>query len=231
MADRRLRRQSPGFHDDLLLIDSTPVECARSVETTRRSALGDAADYGCCASHSRFFWGFRLHGLFAPDGTPGPSRSPLPSATSARSGSSCCERAEQGRRGDRHRRQGLRRAGVRRSGRRARAPRSSGRPARTSPTTAFTSPRSASGSSRSSGPARTSSPSSATAPAPSHNLRVRIAQRFLALAAASRSTTTRASEPRPGRLRRLRRGINHLGRRGARSPSSRIDIPRALLLG
>jgi Transposase DDE domain len=62
--------QSPGYHDDLLLIDSTPVECARSVETTRRSALADAADYGRCASHSRFFWGFRLHGLFAPDGTP-----------------------------------------------------------------------------------------------------------------------------------------------------------------
>ena len=62
--------QSPGYYDDLLLIDSTPVECARSVETTRRSQLADAADYGCCASHSRFFWGFRLHGLFAPDGTP-----------------------------------------------------------------------------------------------------------------------------------------------------------------
>lgn len=62
--------ESPGFHDDLLLIDSTPLECARSVETTRRSALGDAADYGWCGSHSRFFWGFRLHGLFAPDGTP-----------------------------------------------------------------------------------------------------------------------------------------------------------------
>ena len=62
--------ESPGFHDDTLLIDSTPLECARSVETTRRSALGDAADYGWCGSHSRFFWGFRLHGLFAPDGTP-----------------------------------------------------------------------------------------------------------------------------------------------------------------
>jgi hypothetical protein len=61
---------SPGFHDEVLLIDSTPLECARSVETTRRSALADAADYGYCASHSRFFWGFRLHGLFAPDGTP-----------------------------------------------------------------------------------------------------------------------------------------------------------------
>jgi hypothetical protein len=62
--------ESPGFHDDLVLVDSTPVECARSVETTRRSQLADAADYGYCVSHSRFFWGFRLHGLFALDGTP-----------------------------------------------------------------------------------------------------------------------------------------------------------------
>ncbi len=63
-------RHSPGFEDDLLVVDSTPVECGRSVETMRRSALGDAADYGYCASHSRYFWGFRLHGLFATDGTP-----------------------------------------------------------------------------------------------------------------------------------------------------------------
>jgi hypothetical protein len=70
-------RQSPGFFDDLLLVDSTPVECARSRETVKRGgassladALTDAADYGYCASHSRHFWGFRLHSLFAPDGTP-----------------------------------------------------------------------------------------------------------------------------------------------------------------
>jgi len=62
--------QSPGFHDDLLLVDSTPVECARSPETVKRSQLADAADYGWYASHSRFFWGFRLHALFSPDGTP-----------------------------------------------------------------------------------------------------------------------------------------------------------------
>lgn len=62
--------QSPGFTDDLLLIDSTPVECARSRETVKRSALADAADYGWCASHSRYFWGLRLHAIFAPDGTP-----------------------------------------------------------------------------------------------------------------------------------------------------------------
>ena len=62
--------QSPGFQDDLLLIDSTPIECARSRETVKRSALADAADYGWCASHSRYFWGFRLHAIFAADGTP-----------------------------------------------------------------------------------------------------------------------------------------------------------------
>lgn len=61
---------SPGSEDDLLVVDSTPIECGRSIETMRRSALADAADYGYCASHSRFFWGFRLHGLFALDGTP-----------------------------------------------------------------------------------------------------------------------------------------------------------------
>jgi len=74
---REFASHSPGFYDDLLLVDSTPVECARSRETVKRggvSSLGDAlanaADYGYCASHSRHFWGFRLHALFALDGTP-----------------------------------------------------------------------------------------------------------------------------------------------------------------
>ena len=62
--------QSPGAKDELLLIDSTPVECARSRETVRRSQLADAADYGYCAAHSRYDWGFRLPAIFAPDGTP-----------------------------------------------------------------------------------------------------------------------------------------------------------------
>ena len=62
--------QSPGAESRTLLVDSTPVECARSRETVKRSQLADAADYGYCRSHSRFFWGFRLHALFAPDGTP-----------------------------------------------------------------------------------------------------------------------------------------------------------------
>jgi hypothetical protein len=54
-------QQSPGYYDDLVLLDSTPVGCARSVETVRRSQLADAAGYGYCRSHSRWFFGFRLH--------------------------------------------------------------------------------------------------------------------------------------------------------------------------
>ena len=72
-----LADHSPGAVDDVLLVDSTPVECARSRETVKRGgassladAISDAADYGYCASHSRFFWGFRLHTLMAMDGTP-----------------------------------------------------------------------------------------------------------------------------------------------------------------
>jgi hypothetical protein len=61
---------SPGAHDPVVLIDSTPVEAGRSVDTSRRSALADAAGYGYSRSHSRWFWGFRLHLACSPDGTP-----------------------------------------------------------------------------------------------------------------------------------------------------------------
>lgn len=62
--------RSPGAADDLLLIDSTPLPCGASRETAKRSALGEAAGYGYCRSHSRWYWGLRLHLLAAPDGTP-----------------------------------------------------------------------------------------------------------------------------------------------------------------
>ncbi len=62
--------QSPGASDELILLDSTPVECGRSLETTRRSRLAEIAGYGYCRSHSRWFWGMRLHLACAPDGTP-----------------------------------------------------------------------------------------------------------------------------------------------------------------
>jgi len=47
--------------DDVVVVDSTPVECGRSKETARRSDLAGWAEYGYCASHSRYFWGLRLH--------------------------------------------------------------------------------------------------------------------------------------------------------------------------
>lgn len=62
--------QSPGSQDNLLLLDSTPVECGRSVETSRRSQLAEVCGYGYSKSHSRWFWGMRLHLACAPDGTP-----------------------------------------------------------------------------------------------------------------------------------------------------------------
>jgi hypothetical protein len=72
-----LARECPGFWDDIVVIDSTPVETARSRETVKRAgassltdAIGNAAAYGYCPSHSRWFYGMRLHGVFGLDGTP-----------------------------------------------------------------------------------------------------------------------------------------------------------------
>lgn len=65
-----LARLSPSFCDQLRLLDSTPVPCAASRETVRRSALAGYGGYGYCRSHSRWFWGFRLYLLCAPDGLP-----------------------------------------------------------------------------------------------------------------------------------------------------------------
>jgi hypothetical protein len=65
-----LAQLSPSFCDRLRLLDSTPVPCAASRETVRRSALAGIGGYGYCRSHSRWFWGFRLYLLCSPDGLP-----------------------------------------------------------------------------------------------------------------------------------------------------------------
>jgi hypothetical protein len=65
-----LARLSPSFCDRLRLLDSTPVPCAASRETVRRSSLAGIGGYGYCRSHSRWFWGFRLYLLASPDGLP-----------------------------------------------------------------------------------------------------------------------------------------------------------------
>jgi DDE family transposase len=56
--------------DDVWVVDSTPVECGRSRETAKRSELAGWAEYGYCASHSRYFWGLRLHLVCTLQGLP-----------------------------------------------------------------------------------------------------------------------------------------------------------------
>src|SRR3954466_8512063 len=62
--------QSPRSGDDLLPLASPPVEGGRPPETPRRSQLADLCGYSYSKSHSRWFWGMRLHLACAPDGTP-----------------------------------------------------------------------------------------------------------------------------------------------------------------
>lgn len=52
------------------IADSTPVECGRSRETVNRPDLAGWATYGYCASHSRRFWGLRLHLVTTVHGLP-----------------------------------------------------------------------------------------------------------------------------------------------------------------
>lgn len=56
--------------DQVWIVDSTPVECGRSRETAKRSDLAGYAEYGYCASHTRFFWGLRLHLIATVHGLP-----------------------------------------------------------------------------------------------------------------------------------------------------------------
>jgi hypothetical protein len=67
---RELAADTDLWTDPVWVVDSTPVECARSRPTTRRSNLAGWAGYSYCPSHSRFFWGLRLHLVATPAGLP-----------------------------------------------------------------------------------------------------------------------------------------------------------------
>ena len=67
---RDLAADTDLWADPVWLVDSTPVECARSRPTVQRSELAGIAGYGYCASHSRYFWGLRLHLICTPAGLP-----------------------------------------------------------------------------------------------------------------------------------------------------------------
>ena len=67
---RRLGADTELWADGTWVVDSTPVECGRSRPTAKRSDLAGWAGYGYCASHSRWFWGLRLHLVCTPSGLP-----------------------------------------------------------------------------------------------------------------------------------------------------------------
>ena len=67
---RLLAEDTDVWADDTWLIDSTPIECGRSRTTAQRSDLVGWAGYGRCPSHSRWFWGLRLHLVCTPAGLP-----------------------------------------------------------------------------------------------------------------------------------------------------------------
>ena len=69
-AIRAIAADTSLWTDDVWLADSTPVECGRSRATTKRSALAGWAAYGWCPSHSRWFWGLRLHLVCTLHGLP-----------------------------------------------------------------------------------------------------------------------------------------------------------------
>jgi len=52
------------------IADSTPVQCGASRTTVQNSDLAGWAGYGYCASHSRRFWGLRLHLVTTVHGLP-----------------------------------------------------------------------------------------------------------------------------------------------------------------
>lgn len=67
---RMLARSTDFWLDNCWIVDSTPVPCAMSRPTVKRSELAGWAGYGYCASHSRFFWGLRLYLVCTPAGMP-----------------------------------------------------------------------------------------------------------------------------------------------------------------
>jgi Transposase DDE domain len=67
---RMLAMDTSLWSDGVWVADSTPVPCGCSRETVTRSGVAGWAEYGYCASHSRYFWGLRLHLVCTLHGLP-----------------------------------------------------------------------------------------------------------------------------------------------------------------
>jgi hypothetical protein len=61
LAIADLAAHTPSWGDQLRLVDSTPVPCAASRETVKRSALAGHAGDGYCKSHHRYFGSIKLN--------------------------------------------------------------------------------------------------------------------------------------------------------------------------
>jgi hypothetical protein len=70
LAIRHLAMAAPSWCDGFRLLDATALPCGQSRTTVKRSALWPHAGYGYDRSHSRWYWGFKLYLLCAPDGMP-----------------------------------------------------------------------------------------------------------------------------------------------------------------
>lgn len=66
---KAIAAETLGAADELRLLDTTPLPCGQSIQTTRTSELAPWAGFGYCPAHSRRYWGFKLVLLCAADGT------------------------------------------------------------------------------------------------------------------------------------------------------------------
>lgn len=67
---RILAKDTDLWNDTVWITDSTPVPCGMSRPTVKRSELAGWANYGYCASHSRYYWGLKLYLVCTPAGMP-----------------------------------------------------------------------------------------------------------------------------------------------------------------
>ncbi len=63
-------RDTDAWHGVLRLVDFMPLPCAFSRLTVKRSSMAGHAGYDYWASHSRFFWGFRLYLISTAESMP-----------------------------------------------------------------------------------------------------------------------------------------------------------------
>ena len=205
VADGDLREPEPGLHRRPAARSTRRRSSAP--EAARRSGAPRSATPPTTAgapATRRYFWGFRLHAIFAPDGTPRALSSPRPRPTSAKSRSRC-SRAAGADGGETCSATRATPAATSPAPSASWTPRSS-RPRRKDEPGTRTAPRAdpPTHRDRSSGPAKTSSPSNATAPARSPASTNASSQRFrLPRRGDHPQPPTRPPKPRPRRLLRL----------------------------